>query len=73
MKALHTRLDRLEQQASSKVVALRWLNPEFGDAEQDPNYVHISGSNERMTVAEFEKRYPTGTLINIVYDEHWRD
>ncbi len=73
MKALHTRLDRLEQQALPKVIALRWLNPEPWDAEQDPGFVRISGSNERLTVAEFERRYPHGQIITIEYTTEWRD
>ncbi len=70
-KALHTRLDRLEQQARPKIYGIRWDYIDYDP--HDPNIVHVPATGEELTVTEFTRRYPGATLIHVTYDEHWRD
>ena len=63
MASIKKRLDDLEQVCSGggQVMAVRW--PDDGDI------VTISGTRERMSLAEFERRYPEGILLIIEYTD----
>lgn len=59
---LRTRLERLERHdPAAKVIGFRW----------DDGPVTCDG--EQMTPEEFERRYPRGTLIHMVYDDEPED
>ncbi len=71
MKALHTRLDRLEQQARPKIYGIR---REYIDYDpHDPNIVQVPATGEELTVEEFTRRYPGARLIHVIRDKHWED
>jgi hypothetical protein len=76
MSNVRNRLDRLAArlQPTDKVIGY------YYDVEEADWHDHVPGvvtlcrpPHEQMTVEEFQRRYPYGTLIRVTYDEDWRN
>ena len=69
-KAMERRLATLEQQRGPRVVAVQDMDEH--ERGMDANTVQLcvpGGGGERMTLDEWRRRYPHGTLIRFVYGD----
>jgi hypothetical protein len=62
--AIRRRIDALEQRTGEHAAV-------YGVQFPDTGLVEVCGTEERLPAAEFEQRYPHGTIIKVVYQEVW--
>ncbi len=71
--AYSTRLDALEARTGDTVYGIQYANAAWNThpVARD-GLVKMSGRDEVLTLEDFERRYPRGQLIRVVYDTNWR-
>ena len=68
MSNLERRLAKLEAQRGTQVYAVR-----FADCDEIALCGGGATQNERMTLAEWHRRFPNGVLIHVVYKHLWEN
>ncbi len=74
MKHRHMkRIHALEARAGEKVFGIQYINAEWHpDPVARSGMVHISETDEVLTLDAFNAAYPAGKLIRVVYVQEWR-
>ncbi len=73
MKAIDRRLATLEARTAGADVVGIWYQPESWNPEHNDGLVRVCGSDERLTQEAFADRYPSGTLVRVIYIDDWKE